>query len=89
MHCYSCNHLLVYEPGYYDKTYDYISAAYMPMHYNSAVRQLTLRYCQSADDAVPRQFSFTYNVLSMVIQNFFASVCVLSDEKLGMATYGR
>ena len=53
----------MYEPGYYDKTYEYVTAEYMPRHYVSSIRELRLRYCQSADDDVPRNFSFTFDVL--------------------------
>jgi len=66
----SCNHLLVYEPGYYVKTYEYITAKFMPMHYKSSIRELRVRYCQSQDDDVPRNFSFTYNVLGKLFNIF-------------------
>ena len=54
---------MVYEPGYYEATFEYITAEFMPMRYESHIRELTLKYCQSAEDGVPRNFSFTYDII--------------------------
>jgi len=72
-----CNHLLVYEPGYYEKTFEYITAAYMPWHYESSIRELTMRYCQSADESVPRNFSFSYDILGKSF-DIFVIFCIAS-----------
>ena len=57
----------MYEPGYYEKTYEYITATYMPMHYESNTREVTLRYCQSTVDEISRNFSFAYDVLGNLL----------------------
>ena len=67
----------MYEPGYYDKTYEYITAEYMPMHYESNTREVTLRYCQSIFDEISRNFSFTYDVLgNLLFVLSFVSLCI-------------
>ena len=68
----------MYEPQYYDKTYEYVTADYMPMHYVSGIREVRIKYCQAADDDIPRNFSFTYDVLGKLFDVFeirFVIVC--------------
>ena len=49
----------------------------MPWLYESSIRELTLRYCQSAADSVPRNFSFTYDVLGILF-DIFVIFCIAS-----------
>jgi len=65
---------LVYEPGYYDRTYEHITAAYVPMHYESAIREVTIRYCQSTVDNIARNFSFTYEVFGKHLFEEFGDI---------------